>query len=186
VISSAPSTYSLGGLPPLTQGSPMLLVSEPLAEQEDAALLAQRAPLRRFLGGPAGAPPSPADLAVLAEAALHHEGWLLRSAPAAMFERVTWFERLLLNLAPADREAWVAQEIRRGQAHPMAATSLLARLEPLLDKPTMQAAQRCRLQALWLAVAATGPIRLDPHLRDDELRQAAALLNAWLAETRPT
>jgi hypothetical protein len=161
------------------------MAREPLQDAEDPAVLAQREPVCRFLSSldPVA---SLSVQAQLADAALHHDSWLLRSAPAAIAQRISWFQRLLATLEPDDREAWVSQEIQRGQTHPMAAASLLARLEPLLDRASLHAAERCRLQALWLAVAATGPIRLDPHLRDEEMRQAAALLNAWLARSQST
>jgi hypothetical protein len=185
LISSAHGYFAPGNLSTVSAGSSVLIANEPGPDSEDAAVLAQREPARRFLNSEDPVA-SLSVLTQLADAALHHERWLLRSAPAAMAQRVSWFERLLVSLDADDREAWVGQEIRRGQAHPMAATSLLARLEPLLDRTSVPVAQRCRLQALWLAVAATGPIRLDPHLRDEELRQAAALLNVWLASARLT
>lgn len=185
MIRSAHGYFAPGSLSTVASPGAVLLVSEPGYDIEDPTVVAQREPAQRYLSSidPVA---SLSVLTQLADAALHHDSWLLRSAPPAIAQRVSWFERLLVTLEPDDREAWVSQEIRRGQTHPMAATSLLARLEPLMDRTSLPVAQRCRLQALWLAVAATGPIRLDPHLRDEELRQAAALLNVWLASSHLT
>lgn len=137
---------------------------------------AKRERVRRAADGP----PAPALQA--AARTLLHSGEPLRLGLRAgeLRERVGWFQRLLA-LSPVDeRDDWLHRLLAAAQRHPLAGSPIHDLLDARLFDMTLPAAQRLRLQALWLAVVAPGAVSLDAARREREQAEALSLLTDWL------
>ena len=95
-------------------------------------------------------------------------------------QRISWFLRLLELWPAGERDDWLRAQMRAAQWHALAGSPLHDALDPRLFDAELPADQRLRLQALWLAVVAPGPVSLDETRRERELAEAMALLHRWL------